>query len=227
MSRAQPSQPGAIDLQGSRTRILRLLAPDFRGWTGRLRARRSAHAAREAAAHRLYGSLVASARAPGFFRELGVPDTPEGRFEMIGLHAALVLLRLKREGAAGQTLGQAMFDLMFADVDRSLRELGVGDLGVGRQVKRLARQFYARLHALDAALGGEPVRPVGEGEADQIEAARLAPMLRVNVWGGGPAPSADQVRVLADYLVRFERRLAAEDACTLLRGEVTFAGLEG
>jgi cytochrome b pre-mRNA-processing protein 3 len=232
MSRAQPSKPGAIDLRAPDSRAQRLRAPGFWGWTARLRTRRAARAALRAAAHRLYGDLVVSARAQGFFRELGVPDTPEGRFEMIGLHAALVLLRLKREGEAGQALGQALFDLMMADMDQSLRELGVGDLGVGRQVKRLAGQFYARLHALEAALGGsEASRTMGKGEAGCLagasEASRLGPMLRANVWGGGPEPDAAQVSALADYLIRAARGLDRQSAGALLRGEATFPGLDG
>ena len=86
MSRAQPSPPGAGGLEGRRLALATLLA-----WRERLRARRAARAARQAAAERLYRDLVGVARAPRFFREIGVPDTPEGRFEMIGLHAALIL----------------------------------------------------------------------------------------------------------------------------------------
>jgi cytochrome b pre-mRNA-processing protein 3 len=205
MGRAQPSPPGGPPVQARRLALRGLLA-----WPGRLRAQR---AALQAAAHRLYRDLVAAARTPGFFRDLGVPDTPEGRFEMIGLHAALVLLRLQREGAAGRALGQALFDVMFADMDQSLRELGIGDLGVGKQVKRLAGQFYARLRSLDAILC--------TGEAD-----RLGAMLGADVWRGGPAPRAEQVAALADYLLRSGRRLDDQSAAALLRGEAAFARLE-
>jgi cytochrome b pre-mRNA-processing protein 3 len=208
MGRAQPSPPGGTPVQARRLALRGLLA-----WPGRLRAQRAAQAALQTAAHRLYRDLVAAARTPGFFRDLGVPDTPEGRFEMIGLHAALVLLRLKREGAAGQALGQALFDVMFADMDQSLRELGIGDLGVGKQVKRLADQFYARLRSLDAILG--------TGGAD-----RLGALLGANVWRGGPAPRAEQVAALADYLLRSGRRLDDQSAAALLRGEAAFARLE-
>ena len=170
MSRAQPSDPGAIARPDPppdhpRPPPTRLGVERIWTWAGRLRGRRAARAALEAAADRLYRDLVARARAPAFFRELGVPDTPEGRFEMIGLHAALILLRLQREGAAGEALGQALFDLMFADLDQGLRELGVGDLGVGRQVKRLAGQFYARLRALDAAIQGGAAGRAPDGSA--------------------------------------------------------------
>jgi cytochrome b pre-mRNA-processing protein 3 len=157
---------------------------------------------------------VKQARTERFFRELGVPDTPEGRFEIIGLHAALLLRRLRSEGAAGQALGQALFDLMFDDMDASLRELGVGDLGVGRQVKRLAGQFYARLGALD--------RVIGTGAASLLE-----PVLRAGVWHGGPPPSAAQLAALADYLIACERALGGQSGSALLRGEVTFARAEG
>ncbi len=218
MSRAQPSDPAAIAAPAPQAADPRSRSPRFRlqrlwAWAGSLGARRAARAALQAAAQRLYRDLVASARAPGFFRALGVPDTPEGRFEMIGLHAALILLRLRREGAAGQALGQALFDVMIADLDRGLRELGIGDLGVGKQVKRLAGQFYARLQALDAVIDG--------GQAD-----RLGPMLRANVWRGGSEPDATQVAALADYLIRSARRLDGQSAGALLAGEAAFAGLD-
>jgi cytochrome b pre-mRNA-processing protein 3 len=183
----------------------------LRAWAERLRPRAHARDARRRAAHRLYCALVNQARTPCFFAELGVPDTPEGRFEMIGLHAALLLRRLRAEGAAGQALGQALFDLMFADLDASLRELGVGDLSVGRHVKRYAGYFYARLGALDEALtAGDP--------------AGLRPMLEANVYRGGRAPTAEQVARLADQLMVVERALAGQAADRLLRGEVAFTG---
>ena len=153
------------------------------------------------------------ARSERFFRDLGVPDTPEGRFELIGLHAALLLRRLRSEGAAGQALGQALFDLMFADIDACLRELGVGDLSVGKQVKRLAGQFYARLSALDPAIGA--------GATSLVE-----PVLRTNVWHGGPPPCAAQAAALADYLIACARELERQSGTALLRGEVTFARAE-
>jgi cytochrome b pre-mRNA-processing protein 3 len=185
----------------------------LRGWAARLRARAGARQAERQAAHRLYRALVNQARSQRFFCELGVPDTPEGRFEIVGLHAALLLRRLRSEGAAGQALGQALFDLMFDDMDASLRELGVGDLSVGRQVKRLAGQFYARLAALDQV--------IGPGAASLVE-----PVLRANVWHGGPPPSAAQVAALAEHLIACERRLGGQSGCALLRGEVTFARAE-
>jgi len=196
---AKMSEPGQVSPHG--------LGPRLRAWGLRLRSGRRGREARAAAAERLYAQMVAEARGRRFYAELGVPDTPEGRFEMIALHIALLLRRLRAEGAAGNALGQALFDLMFADMDAALREIGVGDLGVGRQVKRLAGQFYARLAALDRALGAP-----GTGAPEALAAA-LAP-----VWQGGPLPAAGQVGALAAYLRARERALAALPGGALMQG---------
>jgi cytochrome b pre-mRNA-processing protein 3 len=152
--------------------------------------------ARRVAAHRLYAEAVERARAPVLYKELGVPDTPEGRFEMVAVHVALTLRRL-RGGEEDRALGQELFDVMFADLDQALRELGVGDLSVGNYVKRLAKNFYARLHELDAALDGD-------------DPQRIALMLRRNAYVGGTIPDDALVERLATRLVAEDRRLAAE-----------------
>ena len=224
MSRAQSPRRGAIGGRAGRLRVWASRLAALRSGALRLAALRlgMGRSARAAAAGRLYRDLVVQARSPFFYRELGVPDTPEGRFEMIGLHAALILLRLRAGGVAGQALGQALFDLMIADLDQSLRELGVGDLGVGKQVKRLAGQFYARLRALDELIGSGEARG-GGAAGDRGATGRLGEVLRVNVWHGGRAPGAGQVEALADYLVRSARRLGGQSADLLLNGEAAFA----
>jgi cytochrome b pre-mRNA-processing protein 3 len=108
----------------------------------------------ETAAERLYAAAVAQARMPAFYRNYGVPDTLDGRFEMIGLHVFLLMRRLKSDGEAGQALAQALCDRFFDDLDRSLREMGAGDLGVGRRVKAMAKAFYGRIAAYDSAFAG-------------------------------------------------------------------------
>ncbi len=83
----------------------------------------------------LYGAIVAQARNPVLYAELGVPDTVDGRFEMVVLHTIVFLDRLQREGEAGKAIGQRIFDLHCTDMDQSLRELGIGDLGVPKRMK--------------------------------------------------------------------------------------------
>jgi cytochrome b pre-mRNA-processing protein 3 len=159
------------------------------------------------AADRAYAAIVGQARLPEFFTALGVPDTLDGRFELICLHAFFFLRRLKTEGAAAATLGQQIVDTMFADFDRSLREIGTGDLSVGRQVKRMAQAFYGRIRAYDEGLGGDD--------------AALYGALERNVYGTAPASPAQLARMAA-YLRRQTADLETQPASFLLAGEVGF-----
>lgn len=103
---------------------------------------------REAPVDRLYAATVARARDVAFFTCLEVPDTIDGRFDLLALHAWLVLDSLR----AGQqaALSQALTDRIFTGFDEGLRDLGTGDMGMGRKIKRLADAFYGRLQAYDA-----------------------------------------------------------------------------
>jgi cytochrome b pre-mRNA-processing protein 3 len=168
-----------------------------------------AERARREIAERVYRDLVKQARTPLFYRDLGVPDTPEGRFEMVGLHVALVVRRLRFAGAPGSALAQELFDLLFADVDEGLRHIGIGELSVGKHVKRLAGYFYARLRALDEAL-------------DAVPGAPLAPMLRTNVYHGALTPSESQLAALASYLVAAEAALRAHTTVGMLAGDIAW-----
>ena len=176
-------------------------------WWRRLRAAGDARAARREAAHRLYVALVGRARAPLYFEHLGVPDIPEGRFEMIALHGARVLRRLRAEGQPGMALGRELLELMVADFDVNLREIGIGDLSVGKYVKRLARNVNARLDALDRSLDA------GDGEA-------LRSMIARNVYQGGAAPRPDQIAALADHLIGLDAGLRSVPGAALLRGDL-------
>ena len=122
--------------------------------TGFFGRRRQAAAARDAA-RALYKTAVARARDPVFYARYAVPDSLDGRFDMIALHVFLVLHRLKQEGDPTKALAQILFDTMFADMDESLRELGVGDLSVGRRVKTMAEALYGRIAAYQAALDAD------------------------------------------------------------------------
>lgn len=168
-------------------------------------------------AHRLYVALVGQARRPDFYAGLGVPDSLDGRFEMIALHAFLILRRLRDAGETGRRLGQALFDVMFADMDQNLREMGVGDLGVGKRVKAMASGLYGRIAAYEAALGA--------GEAATCEA------LARNVFGT-VEPPAGALRALARYLRQETEGLARQEDGAILAGRVEFgpvpvAGDEG
>lgn len=111
-------------------------------------------ARKRAIGRQLYESIVARARAEVFYRDLGVPDTMEGRFDLIVLHLHLVLTRLKREGEVGQSVGQIMLEQLIADTDDALRQIGYGDMGVPRRVQRAAAAIRER--AVDYAEGLDP-----------------------------------------------------------------------
>ncbi|MFO1067606.1 MAG: ubiquinol-cytochrome C chaperone family protein [Geminicoccaceae bacterium] len=181
---------------------------------GRWRARAAAKRQRLEAAHQLYVAAVGLARDPVLYARWGVPDTNDGRLEMIQLHAGLVMRRLGRGGEDARALGQELFDVMFADIDRNLRELGVGDLSVGKKVKAIAASFFGRLAGLEAA--------VAAGDA-----AALGEVLRRNVFPAGSVPAADQVEALARHLLALDRRLAGVDEAELLAGRLGASGAPG
>jgi cytochrome b pre-mRNA-processing protein 3 len=137
----------------------------------------------EAAGQQLYLAAVEQARQPAFYAAGGVPDTIDGRFEMIALHVFLVLYRLKR-GEAG--LARALSEALFADMDRGLREMGAGDLGVGKRVQAMAQAFYGRVTAYEAGLGA-----AGESVLHQA--------VERNVYGT-VAAGPEQVAAMARYL---------------------------
>jgi len=153
----------------------------------------------------LYGTIVAQARAPVFYQVYGVPDTVNGRLEMVMLHAVLVLLRLEGEAGPLRELGQELFDRFCRDMDESLREMGVGDLAVPRKMRRIGAAFYGRLAAYRAALAAPGDRA-------------LADALERNVFGGAAAGQA--ALRLAAYAREATRRLAAQDG--FARSELAF-----
>ena len=157
------------------------------------------------AAEFAYGTVVTQSRRPEFFTVFGVPDTLDGRFELVCLHAFLYLRRLKGEGAPAPALAQRFFDTMFADFDRSLREIGTGDLSVGRQIRRMAEAFYGRVRAYEDGLAGD-------------DEALMAAIAR-NLYGTAAAP-AEQLAPVAAYLRREAANLAAQDSSALLAGRL-------
>jgi cytochrome b pre-mRNA-processing protein 3 len=161
-------------------------------------------------AHAAYALIVARARAPVFFIEWGVPDTLDGRFELIALHTFLVLNRLKSDRPATAEFAQQLFDTMFADLDRGLREMGASDIGVGRRVKDMAKGFYGRIVAYERGLatGGES----------------LDEALRRNLYGT-VTPSPDAVAAMAHYVQRQVAALAELPTALFLDGDIRFGSL--
>lgn len=156
-----------------------------------------------------YEALVCQARHPWFYDILAVPDTLDGRFEMICLHVALLLHRLRDVPLTDpafscvRDFGQSLYDRMFADFDASLREMAVSDLGVGKRVKDMVKAFHGRLNAYGDGL---------EGRQDLAEA------LGRNVYGtvAGASPHA---KTLAEYSLGFRRHLDAIANQALVQGE--------
>lgn len=133
----------------------------------------------------LYRRIADQARLPVFFTEYGVPDTIDGRFEMLCLHAYALFHALKGKGADSDILAQAIYDAMFADLDGSLRELGVADLGVGKRIKVMTEALNGRIQAYDRGF------EIGDSGLEQA--------VRRNVYGTVTASDA-QVRAMAGYL---------------------------
>lgn len=158
----------------------------------------------------LYGAAVAAARQPRFYAEIGVPDTTSGRFELVCLHVALLIRRLRAAGdRKADELGQAVFDAMFADMDVNLREMGIGDMSVGKRVKMLWEGFHGRAEAYAAALAAG-------------DEAALAAALARNVWVKEPAPEGAS-EALARQAIHSDEVLAGQPVEALLEGRVHFA----
>jgi len=103
-------------------------------------------------AEKFYGSVVAAARNPAFYKDMGVPDTPEGRFELVALHLFLLLEGMKGQNLADPELAQRTIETFVTDMDDCMREMGVGDMAVAKKVKRAAAAFYERASVYRAGL---------------------------------------------------------------------------
>lgn len=152
----------------------------------------------------LYGAIVTAARDPAIFRDHGVADDPMGRLESILLHMALVIERLTAEGPPGQALAQALAEAYVTDMDDSMREIGIGDMGVPRRVKQAAGALFERHRAYAAALANPD-----DGELPRVIARHL--------HGRDPGPEA---AALATYARGVHGALARQTGATLLAGTV-------
>lgn len=157
--------------------------------------------ARQGAA-RLHAAIVSRAREPVFYAGLGVADTVDGRFDLIALHAFLVLERAA--GAGLKDLSQALTDALFVGFDEGLRDLGAGDMGMGRRMKTLADAFYGRMRAYGAC----------------ADAAAMRDALTRNLYRG--ADKHGRAGVVADYVLAAREHVAR---CDIAAGEVGFGPL--
>jgi cytochrome b pre-mRNA-processing protein 3 len=166
---------------------------------------------RDDASAPLYAQIVAQARRPEFYTIFHVPDTVDGRFDVLILHAVLFHRRLKGADERAAALSQAVFDAMFADLDQNVRELGASDVTVGKKVKKMAAAFYGRAAAYDTALGCFRDRP------QELEGA-----LGRNVFPGIEIPGA-ALRAFAVYVDACARRLDETALADIMAGRIAFA----
>lgn len=167
-------------------------------WEKVVFGRRNPHDAEAAA---LYARTAEHARDPVLFEACGIPDTLDGRFDALALHAALMIDRLRRE-PDGDGLAQAFFDAMFRHLDLTLREIGVQDLGVGRRIKIMAEGLHGRALAYRSALGGGSLQ--------------LKDVLRRNAYGGR-SPDDAQLKRLEAHVRGYAARLAGASRAQLVK----------
>ncbi len=167
--------------------------------------RRSIRNSTAEAARRLYARAVEQARRPEFYTVGGVPDTLDGRFEMLCVHVFLLLYRLKAEAERAADFARLVAESMVDDMDASLREMGAGDLGVGRRVKGMAGALYGRMAAYEEGLGDD----------------RLIAAVARNVYGTA-APPTGAAETMAAYLRQGTKTLARQPLEALLAGRVEF-----
>lgn len=169
------------------------------------RRRRDTRAAAE-----FFVKIVAQARNPAFYRDLGVPDTLDGRFDMVVLHVFLVMRRLKGQGTEAMERSRLLYETMIDNFEKSLMEQGVGDSGISRRVKTMARGMAGRIQAYDRAL------------ADGADERLLEVALDNNVYGTAPDTNPDWLAAMTAYVRREVAGLDAQPLESLLAGEVRF-----
>ncbi len=148
----------------------------------------------------LYRQALAASRRPAFYRA-GVPDTVDGRFDLLVIHVWLLIRALNNAGA--QSLGQQVFDAMFADMDDSLRELGTSDTAVGKRIKDMAQVFYGRAQAYNQALDA----------ADQVA---LEKAIERNILGQ-KAENPGCRQAMCAYMLAADKALAAQDLAQMVK----------
>ena len=163
---------------------------------------------RRKAAAKLYESVVEMARSPWLYTDAGVPDTLDGRFDSVSLHLALVMRRLKAEGPEGLAICTELSSVFVTDMDRSVREIGVGDMSVGRHVTNMTQALYGRMKAYEAAFE--------QADVDQAMTEALAR----NVFRGEPPENHDMAPLVA-YVVSKNKAIISVQKDRLLEGDLS------
>ena len=160
----------------------------------------------------VYADIIRQSRVEEFYETLGVPDTKEGRFDLITLHMFLILRKLKQGSAEAKAFAQELFNVMFKNMDYSLREMGVGDLTVGKKVRGLAEDFYGRVGVYEEALDNE-------------DNSALADAIYRNVLNCAEGHAASSER-LARYVHAINDRLTKQTDARISLGLVSFPKLQ-
>lgn len=154
----------------------------------------------------VYSAIVAQSRREIFYAQWGVPDTLTGRFDMISLHAALVFRRLRTSEKATKVFSQSVFDCFFSDMDRSLREMGVGDLSVPKRIEKMGSLFYGLLTNLSKAL-------------ESGDRAALEGVVSRNFLDGQDHPA---LAAFVDYILLNDDILSTQPVEDIMAGRITF-----
>jgi len=162
----------------------------------------------------IHGEIVTAARAPALYARLAVADSLEGRFEMIALHAGMVMRRLGELGDLGAEIAQDLVDRVFRGFEDALREMALSDAGVARRMTGMAAAFYGRNRAYGEALAAR-------------DAAALAAALARNVYGAGEAAKAPRARDLAAYVLDAALALEREGIDAFAGGRFRFPATAG
>ena len=163
------------------------------------------------AATESYHAIILQARQPDFYTRYGVPDSLDGRFDVLVLHVSLVLIRLQRDRTESERFSQALFDTLFVDLDQSLREIGVSDMSVGKKVKQMGKAFYGRLNAYRFGLEA----------AKSDDGEQLAGALHRNLYRGAADAKHESVP-MAGYVLRQAAYLETLSTDEIISGNLRF-----
>jgi cytochrome b pre-mRNA-processing protein 3 len=160
----------------------------------------------EAAARALYAAALARTRDPGFYTDYGVPDSFDGRFDLLLVHLFVVIDRMAGEPEGGQDFNQALFDATFANMDQTLREMGIGDMGIPKHMRRMMVAFNGRMHAYSRA----------------IETGFFRTALANNLYGTAGEAEPARLELMEVYVRASIRALKGLSAADILAGRDVF-----